>query len=341
MSAAIACIRPRRSDPPGPVISVLSRDTVLSPTDRLPNRLAVRSAETKPLAAATPPGVDTPATLMVPVPGSNPAMERTSSRAPEPSTPTNAAISPAGTLRSTSWNSPPRCDQPLNSMTGGACALRAARLRAWTGPPSAITTSSRAIASWVSESPSSVRDALPSSTTTTRSAWRTSSASRWLTRMTIRPASASACILRKRSFDSSSVSAELGSSNRNTRACWTRARAISVRWWMASGTSSSRRSRTSSMPRSPMTASSRAFRSRRSQRVRSRPTMTLSATVRLGNSWGSWWTTATRCTPMSTDQCSSSTRISPASGVVSAARILTMVLLPAPFGPATPRIWPG
>ena len=71
------------------MISLLSRDTVLSPTDRLPNRLALRSADTKPLAAATPPASRPSATSSAPLPGSNPAMDRTSSRAPEPSTPTN------------------------------------------------------------------------------------------------------------------------------------------------------------------------------------------------------------------------------------------------------------
>ena len=68
--------------------------------------------------------------------------------------------------------------------------------------------------------------------------------------------SASACIRRNRSSDSSSVRAELGSSNRNTRASWTRARAISVRWWMASGTIPSGSSATSSMARSRITARS-------------------------------------------------------------------------------------
>ena len=52
--------------------------------------------------------------------------------------------------------------------------------------------------------------------------------------------------------------------------------------------------RTSRMARSRMSARSCAFRRRTSARVLSRPTMRFSATLRFGNSCGSWWTTATR-----------------------------------------------
>ena len=163
--------------------------------------------------------------------------------------------------------------------------------------------------------PPASSDALPSRMTTTRSRVRTSSASRWLTRMTTRPASASACIRRKRSFDSSSVSAELGSSNRNTRASWTSARAISVRWWMASGTSSEQA--VPDVVDAQVAHHAELLLAQRrgaASGCPSRPTMTLSPTVRLGNSCGSWCTTATRWTPMSTDHGSPSTRISPVVG---------------------------
>ena len=50
----------------------------------------------------------------------------------------------------------------------------------------------------------------------------------------MRPAAARPCISRKSWSDSSSVSAEFGSSNRKTRASRASARAISVRCWVAS-----------------------------------------------------------------------------------------------------------
>jgi hypothetical protein len=73
----------------------------------------------------------------------------------------------------------------------------------------------------------------------------------------------------------------------------------------------------------------------------SRPTRTFSATVRLGNSCGSWWTTATRRQSMAGVQGSPLKVSSPSSGRSSPAMTRTRVLFPAPLGPATPRISPG
>ena len=73
------------------------------------------------------------------------------------------------------------------------------------------------------------------------------------------------------------------------------------------------RSATSRMPSSSMSVRSTGVEiAPQPLRVPSRPIITFSPTVRLGNSCGSWCTTATRCTPMSTDQGSPSTMISPA-----------------------------
>ena len=160
--------------------------------------------------------------------------------------------------------------------------------------------------------------------------------------MTTRPASASRCIRRKRSVDSSSVSAEFGSSNRNTCASRASARPISVALLDRERHAPERHvGERRGWPGRRMSERSRGSRWRTSARVPSRPTIMFSATVRLGNSCGSWWTTATRSRSVAVSQVSPSSWISPSSAVVSPARILIIVLLPAPFGPATPRISPG
>ena len=71
------------------------------------------------------------------------------------------------------------------------------------------------------------------------------------------PPRASKCMRPKRSLDSSWVSAELGSSNRKIRASRARARPISTRCWVASGTRRTRTSATSRMARSAMSCRSR------------------------------------------------------------------------------------
>ena len=309
---------------------------MLSPTVKLPNRLSLRLAGTNATRSATPPGWPTTSTR--PSVGSKPAIARASSRAPEPSTPVSATIEPAATSMSTRENSPWRCVRPCTRRSGVVeMTVGAARARSRSAAP---TTSERAISSAAISSPTSVRLMRPSSSTTTLSECSASSLSRWLTSITVRPASASTCMRRKRSSDSSSVSAEFGSSKSTTRASCASARAISVRCWIASGHSSSCRSATSRIARSASSSRSCASIPCRSQRLRSRPITMFSATVRLGKSCGSWCTTATSRAPMTGDHDWPSTRISPASEGVSPARILIIVLLPAPFGPAMPRILP-
>ena len=75
------------------------------------------------------------------------------------------------------------------------------------------------------------------------------------------------------------------------------------------------------------------------------PMNTFSATLRSGNRRGSWWTTAM---PRARDWAGPwiatgvpSRRIVPASGWWTPARILTSVLLPAPFSPTSAWISPG
>ena len=126
-----------------------SRDTMLSPTDRLEKRLALRSADTKPLDAATPPGVERPSTMSVPVPGSNPAIERTSSRAPEPFDAHErgdlAGRDPEVDVLELAAPVGPATE--LHDRCRDASRARVLRTRSW--PPSETTTSSRAMASWV------------------------------------------------------------------------------------------------------------------------------------------------------------------------------------------------
>ena len=75
------------------------------------------------------------------------------------------------------------------------------------------------------------------------------------------------------------------------------------------------------------------------------PMNTFSATVRSGNRRGSWWTTAMprarACAGPAISTGSPSRAIVPLSGWWIPARILTSVLLPAPFSPTRPWISPG
>ena len=123
----------------------------------------------------------------------------------------------------------------------------------------------------------------PSRMTATRAACSTRSPRRWVTRMTMRPASASSRISRKSSSDSSSVSAEFGSSKRKTRASRASARAISVRCWVASEQSPSGRSaRWRDAERVHQLAVVGAPRRGRRRLPPSRPTIMFSATRQIG-----------------------------------------------------------
>ena len=106
------------------------------------------------------------------------------------------------------------------------------------------------------------------------------------------------------------------------------------------GRSRERPSATSRIARSAMSARSAARGRGPAPRVPSRPTIRFSATVRFGKSCGSWWTTATRSRSVAVSHGRPSSSMSPSSASVSPARILMSVLLPAPFGPAMPRISP-
>ncbi len=180
--------RPARS-----VISRSSRETMLSPMVRLANRLACRSAETKAGPRADAAG-------RRPWPRSRCA--RCSARSRRWSAPAHARPSPRRRRRRRShrpgrggrspWNSPPAWVQSVRRSAGRrvlaemdgdlllGLARRPARL-----------TSSAAIPSWVSASPSSTPVQTPSRMMATRSACSASSASRCDTRMTTWPASAS------------------------------------------------------------------------------------------------------------------------------------------------------
>ncbi len=231
------------------------------------------------------------------------------------------------------WNSPPAWVQSVRRRAVAASSPR------WTTTCSAGSraacpvTRPAAMPSWVSASPSRVAVHRPSRMSATRSVCSASSAIRCETRMTTLPASASRCIRRKRSTDSSWVRAEFGSSNRKTRASRASARPISTRWAMARGTLSMGRSAYSRMARSVSSERSAASSRRTIARVPSRPTIRFWATVRFGKSCGSWCTTATRSRSRAVSQAAPSSSMVPSSAVVSPARILMSVLLPAPFGP--------
>ena len=279
-----------------------------------------------------------------PVVRSKPATARTSSRAPEPSTPASGddrrPRAPRGRRRG---SAPPRCAEAVQPQRRRAGVLgrrprpraRAPRRRR---PP--------ACARW--RRPSARRPRAPSRSGRRGSPPRDRSArparsggGRRGSRCGRRPP-ARACGGRGRR-DSSSVSAEFGSSKSTTRASWASARAISVRCWTASGCgaelarrrrrgwrgrASSSRSRSSSAVLQPARALApdddvlaRPSGSGRAAAPGARP-------PRGGRP-------ATATTSRRRSGCA------PSSPGTSAASTLIIVLLPAPFGPAMPRICPA
>jgi hypothetical protein len=141
--------------------------------------------------------------------------------------------------------------------------------------------------------------------------------------------------------DSDSVSAELGSSNRNSSALATNARASAVNWRTASEQLASVSPAWAPMPSCSSTSSSSGPGLGRAVGEVSRPIMRFSPTVMVGNSCGSWCTTVTLRGPRTGSHGSPPQLRLPASTSSWPSSIRTSVLLPAPLGPAMPRISPG
>ena len=233
--------------------------TRLSATERLRKSIARRSAGRNTEPSATAPVPCAPPMSPMPVPG-----RETRSRGDE--LPRARTLDPdhrqdlaRGDIEVDVAKEPARvrpaakrkdgCVPPpplLRGLAGSAPVTDAADARSRSRPPpdgpADPTTSSRAMASCVSSAPRNSAVTGPSRMTTTRSQCTTSSASRWLTRMTIFPCDASSCMYANRRSDCSSVSAEFGSSKRKKRAFRAIARAISARWRTASEQSASGRS---------------------------------------------------------------------------------------------------
>ena len=189
----------------------------------------------------------------------------------------------------------------------------------------------------------------PSRKTVARSHSSKTSSSRWLTNRTATPRSRRRRTIVNRRSTSWADSDAVGSSRIRTRASTDSALAISISCWSAID-----RPRTGA-PTSSWTSSSSnsASAARRvapqsmipSRRDGAWPMKTFSATVRSGKRRGSWWTTA-----IPSDRAwagpricvgSPSSRIVPLSGWWTPARILTSVLLPAPFSPTSAWTSPG
>src|SRR5450631_1199158 len=126
---------------------------------------------------------------------------------------------------------------------------------------------------------------------------------------------------------------------------------ISARCWTPTGRSSTIASGGTARPyRAETSCTSRraALRSRTPNgpgRVSSCPSMTFSATVNTGTSMKCWWTMPMPAAMASPGPAkvtgTSSTRISPASGLYIPYRTFIKVLLPAPFSPSSAWISPG
>ena len=188
----------------------------------------------------------------------------------------------------------------------------------------------------------------PSRNTVARSHSANTSSSRWLTNMIATPRSRRRRTIVNSRSTSWADSDAVGSSRIRARASTDRALAISISCWSAMD-----RPRTGA-PTSNSTSSSAnsawaALRMARQLMEPARPEgawpmNTFSATLRSGNRRGSWWTTAM---PRARDWAGPwmragvpSRRMVPASGWWTPARILTSVLLPAPFSPTSAWISP-
>ena len=344
MSCAIDFIRPRRRRPLRAAISRFSRDTMLSPTVRLPNSVAWRSAETKLLS-------ESDRCWRLRARGSRGGRGRARSRPPSGRArahptlrrPAKATISPARTLRSMPVNSPPWWVQSRRMRAVSASSPR------WTtscscGSRSAwLTTSSAAIVSWVRSGGATTFVQTPSRMIATRSACRTSSASRWETRMTTWPASA-------RTMHAPEQVLGLLVGQRRVRlveearcARIGRGRApISVRCWTASGTRSSGVSATSRMARSAISVALLGTQAAPAHPGALAADHQVLADREVREQLGLLVDHGDAILvrgpgPRAPRRGGSS----PSSARVSAARILMSVDLPAPLGPAIPTISPG
>ena len=117
-SCAIACIRPRRRTPrrARDLVPEPGHDVVADGQVGEQARLAVGGHEAGRRGHATA-GSRGLRPSIRPTPRSKPAMDRTSSRAPEPSTPTSATISPARRAGRCPRTARRRCVQPASSST--------------------------------------------------------------------------------------------------------------------------------------------------------------------------------------------------------------------------------
>ena len=93
---AIDFMRPRRRRPLRAAISRLSRDTMLSPTERLANSVAGRSADTKLLSPRHRAGACAPLDLEVSVAALEAGQRAHELARPGPSTPSKATTRPRG-----------------------------------------------------------------------------------------------------------------------------------------------------------------------------------------------------------------------------------------------------
>ena len=180
----------------------------------------------------------------------------------------------------------------------------------------------------------------PSRSTTTRSASSLTSPRRCEIQITLTPRRRNSLTTRKSVSVSRAESELVGSSMMSSRARVERALAISTSCWRPIGSSASGVAGSRSRPTilSHSAASRRiAARSRSPSRRGSRPRKMLPAMSRLSARFNSWWMRAIPASSASSTPRNRigrpATRISPASGGCTPARILRSVDLPAPFSP--------